>query len=416
MQLLPSINTNAGHMRKYVDLYRHLHQHPELSMQESATAILIEDHLKRIGVETFICGNTGVVGILRNGPGPVVAFRADTDALPMKEETGLPYASTYTATMPDGSLVPVMHGCGHDSHITCAIAAAELLATNQAQWSGTVVFIFQPGEETAAGAAAMVDDGLWEKAPLPQVVLAQHLGPFATGMIQTRPGDVTSLADSWSVTVLGKGAHGSQPESAIDPIVIAAYMITRLQSVVSRELNPLESAVVTVGTFHAGLTENVIPSEAVFTMNIRTPNEEVRARVLASVRRIIGAEALAAGAPEPIITELYRFPRCYNDPESLQTVATALSAALGDDNVSVTRQRSMASEDFGWLGDSIGVPTVFWWYGAYAAEHMAAQDLVAGTHSPFFGPDADASLESGIRSALAAILAFVAKDGTPISR
>ena len=411
MPPLPKIKPCAGDMRRYLDLYQHLHQHPELSMQERATAILIEDHLKRIGLATFICGGTGVVGILRNGPGPVVAFRADTDALPMKEQTGLPYASTDTATLPDGSLVPVMHGCGHDSHITCAIAAAEFLAAQQAQWSGTVVFIFQPGEETAAGAAAMVADGLWEKAPLPKVVLAQHLGRFATGTAQTRPGDATSLADSWSVTVLGKGAHGSQPKSAIDPIVIAAYMITRLQSVVSRELAPLESVVVTVGTFHAGLKENVIPSEAVFALNIRTPNDEVRACVLTSVRRIIGAEALASGAPEPIITELYRFPRCHNDPESLQTVAAALSAALGDDNVSVTRPRSMGSEDFGWLGDSIGVPTLLWWYGAYTPEHMAAPDPVAGPHSPFFAPDAEVSLESGIRSALAAILAFVAKDG-----
>lgn len=268
-----------------------------------------------------------------------------------------------------------------------------------------MVFIFQPGEETAAGARAMTDAGLWKIAPVPSVILAQHLAPFAAGTVRSRPGDVTALADSLEVTVHGIGAHGSQPESAVDPIVIAAYMIVRMQTVVSRGTSPHDPVVVTIGTMNAGLKENIIPSRATFTVNIRTPTEAVRTKTLTQIRRIISAEAAAGGAPEPQITQLYDFPRCYNDPTEFDTVARGLADALGAENVITDRPRSMGSEDFGWLGDSIGVPTVFWWYGAYAREH--ADDGLPGNHSPHFGPDAQASTEHGIRSALGAILAYV---------
>jgi len=411
MQLFPGIGVDEPSMNGYFDLYRHLHQHPELSMHEYKTAQLIEERLKNTGAETFRCGATGVVGILRNGIGPVIAFRADIDGLPMKEETGLLYASTDTSVLSDGSVVPVMHGCGHDLHITAAIAAAEVLASKSSLWSGTLVFIFQPGEETAAGSSAMVDDGLWKRAPIPIVILGQHVGPCETGTAETRTRDVMSLADAWEVIVHGKGAHGSQPERSIDPIVTAAYMITRLQTVVSRELSAHTSAVVTVGTFHAGLKENIIPSEAVFTLNIRTPNEEVRADVLSSLRRIIHAGAMAAGAREPTITELYRFPRCYNDEHMTSIVTAALVGEFGDPNVNEARPRSMGSEDFGWLGDSIGVPTVFWWFGAFSAARMSETDTVPGNHSAFFGPDLELAIETGIRSALAAIMAYVVVEG-----
>jgi len=411
MKLFPGIDLDAHSMNGYFDLYRHLHQHPELSMHEYKTAQIIEERLKNTGAETFQCGGTGIVAILRNGAGPVIAFRADIDGLPMKEETGLLYASTDTSVLSDGSVVPVMHGCGHDLHITAAIAAAELLASKSSLWSGTLVFIFQPGEETASGASAMVDDGLWKRAPIPVVILGQHVGPCETGTTETRTGEVMSLADAWEVIVHGKGAHGSQPEVSIDPIVAAAYMITRIQTVVSRDLSPHTSAVVTVGSFHAGLKENIIPSEAAFTLNIRTPNEEVRAGVLSSLRRIIHAEAIAAGAGEPSITELYRFPRCYNDEEMTSIVTAALVDEFGYSNVNVARPRSMGSEDFGWLGDSIGVPTVFWWHGAFSPLRMAKMDTVPGNHSPFFGPDLEPAIETGIRSALAAIMAYVVLEG-----
>lgn len=410
MQIFPGVDVDEEHLNSYFNLYRHLHRHPELSMQEFNTAELIRQRLIAAGAETFVCGGTGVVGILRNGPGPVIAFRADIDGLPIEEETGLPYASTDTAGMTGQAPVPVMHGCGHDTHITAGIAAAELLADHRPLWAGTVVFVFQPGEETAAGAAAMVSDGLWEKAPVPEVVLGQHVAPFEAGTIRTTGGPAMSLADSWRVVVHGQGAHGSQPENSIDPIVTAAYMITRLQTVVSRELSPLASAVVTVGTFHAGLKENIIPAEAVFTLNIRSPNDEVRTAVLAGVRRVINAEAAAAGAGEPTITELYRFPRCYNDPQQTERVLDAFAVALGESNVERHKPQSMGSEDIGWLGDSIGVATVFWWFGAYRAEKLTAAGSLPGNHSPFFGPDLEPALSGGIRSALAGIMCYLAVD------
>jgi len=405
MQQVLGITATAEQSMRFVEMYEHLHRHPELSMQEHQTAAFIRRQLAQIGAEVINCSETGVVGILRNGDGPTIGFRADIDGLPMKEETGLPYASEAVAFTGAGASVPVMHGCGHDSHIACALASAELLADHPEDWKGTIVFIFQPGEEIAAGAASMVDAGLWKLAPQPQVILAQHLAPIAAGTVESRPGPVTSLAESLEVTVRGKGAHGSQPSSAIDPIVIAAFTIVRLQTVVSRGTSPLDSVVVTVGTIHAGLKENIIPSEATFTINIRTPDETVRTQVLEQIRRIISAEAAAGGASEPSVVELYQFPRCHNDPQEFAAVNRSLAAVLGDDNVMTDRARSMGSEDFGWLGDSIEVPTVFWWYGAYERERMT--DGAPGNHSPHFAPDALESTEHGIRSALAAILGYV---------
>lgn len=404
MTNIPTIEPDGARLASYIDLYKHLHAHPELSMQEHATADLIEERARAMGAETFRCGGTGVVAIIRNGDGPTIAFRADIDGLPLEELTGLDYASVDHGVLADGTSVPTMHACGHDAHITSAIAAGELLAENTDLWSGTLVLIFQPGEETGAGSAAMIADGLWDKAPRPEIVLGQHLSPATAGTATLRSGNVMSLADSWEVTINGVGAHGSRPEDAIDPIVIAAYTITRLQTVVSRELNPQSAAVVTVGTFHAGLKENIIPSKAVFTLNIRSTDETIRAQVLESVRRIVLAESAAAGADEPTITELYRFPRNYNDPTATPEVVADLAAALGSENVDGFRTQSMGSEDFGWLGDSIGVPTVFWWFGAYAPGRFDSGDAVPGNHSALFGPDVDAVVPTGIRSALAAIL------------
>jgi amidohydrolase len=265
------------------DLYRHLHANPELSMQEHRTAGLIAERLLAMGADTFSCGGTGVVGILRNGEGPVVGFRADIDGLPIKEETGLQYASRATGILPDGTQVPVMHGCGHDVHVAAALTAAKLLAGAADAWSGTIVFIFQPGEETAAGAQAMVDDGLWNRAPKPEIIYGQHVMPSLAGTVGISRGSAMAMADSWKVTVRGRQAHGSQPQEAIDPIVLAAHMVVRLQTIVSRELNPMQSAVVTVGTFHGGLKENIIPGTVEFTVNVRSFEQNVREAVLASI-------------------------------------------------------------------------------------------------------------------------------------
>ncbi|MFF2242762.1 amidohydrolase [Arthrobacter sp. NPDC058130] len=383
-------------------LYRHLHAHPELSMQEYATASLIEEVLDRLGIEHFRCGGTGVVGILRNSEGPVVAFRADIDGLPIEEATGLDYASTDTGTM-DGNRVHVMHGCGHDTHVASLLGAAELMKGNLDLWSGTLVLIFQPGEETAAGALAMLEDGLWDKAPRPEVVFGQHVMPRPVGTASISTGSVAAMADSLRVTVHGQQSHGSQPHDSIDPIVMAAHMVTRLQVIVSRELNPQESAVVTVGTFHAGLKENIIPASAEFTLNIRTFDEAVRDQVLAAVRRIIAAEAAAAGAPKPVIEELYRFPQCFNDPETVPSVADALRGALGSNAVEFTRPM-MGSEDFGHLATAIGVPSVYWMFGGTPAEAFEGPGTIPVNHSPLFAPQLEGSLAGGVTAAVAVLL------------
>jgi amidohydrolase len=408
VRLNADIEVPESFVEDYVGIYKYLHANPELSAQEFKTAEYIEEHLAGLGIESFRCGGTGVVGILRNGEGPVVGFRADTDGLPIAEQTALDYSSEATGTLPDGSTAPVMHGCGHDTHITAALALAALLKERSDLWAGTLVLIFQPGEETAYGAKAMVDDGLWDRAPKPEVVLAQHVMPISEGKILVRGGHMASLADSWKITVHGRQAHGSQPEQSIDPIVAAAAMVLRLQTIVSRELAPTTPAVVTVGTFHAGLKENIIPESAEFSINVRTPDEDTRTVVLAAIRRIISAEAAASGAPEPTITGLNSFPRCYNDPASAQRVIEAFTADFGADAL-IEAPLGMGSEDAGWLSDAIGVPGVFWAFGAFDPSLFADGAAPAGNHSPFFAPDARAAVVGGTGAALSGVLAYLGR-------
>lgn len=276
-------------------LYTDVHAHPELSMQETRTAGLAAERLRAAGYEvTTGIGKTGVVGLLRNGEGPTVMLRADMDALPVQELTGLPYASQVTTTDREGNTVPVMHACGHDMHVTWLTGVATLLAQVRDAWRGTVMAVFQPAEETAEGARAMIDDGLFQRFPKPDVVLAQHLMVGPAGELTGRPGPITSAADSLQIRLFGRGAHGSMPQASIDPVVMAAATVMRLQTIVSHEVAAMEQAVVTIGSLQAGTKENVIPDEAVIKLNIRTYDEGVRKRVLAAVERIVKAEAEAA--------------------------------------------------------------------------------------------------------------------------
>ena len=384
-------------------LYRHLHAHPELSMQEHQTASVIEDQLSRLGVEHFRCAGTGVVGILRNGEGPTVAFRADTDALPLQEKTGLDFASEARGELDDGTEVPMMHGCGHDTHIVTLLAAVEVLLADRESWAGTVVLIFQPGEETAQGAAAMVEDGLWEKAPHPEVVFGQHVMPARAGTLLYSVGDAMALADSLRVTVQGKGSHASQPQDSVDPVVLGAHMVTRLQGIVSREIDPRKAAVLTVATFHAGLKENIIPDSAEFSMNIRTLDPAVRDQVLTAVERVIRAEAAASGAPEPTIEVISSFPRNYNDPEATQMLVEHLRARFGDESVKQVPP-FMGSEDFGALATAIGVPSVFWMFGGHDEQTLQGPDPAPVNHSPFFAPVIEPTLSTGAQAAVTALL------------
>ncbi len=384
------------------DVYRHLHAHPELSMAEHRTAEFVSQEMTALGYAVTPCTDTGLVAVLTHGDGPVVAFRADMDALPLPEETGLHYASKARGVLPDGTDVPVMHACGHDTHITCAIGAAALLARDLAAWSGTAIFIFQPAEETAAGARAMLDDDVWGKSlpagRLPDVVYSQHVWPGRAGTIDVTPGPAMAMADSWKVTVHGRGGHGSRPEATIDPVLLAAHMIVRIQSIVSREVAAQSATVITVATISAGLKENIIPGTAEFTLNIRNLDEAVRDQVLAALRRVILAEAQASAAPEPTIEELYRFPLLVNDEALTAEAVDVLGALLGSDKVGEIPP-SMGSEDFGHLPQAIGVPGVFWFFGGLPDEVFDGDAPVPSIHSSLFAPVIEPTLSTGVQAA-----------------
>lgn len=390
-----------------VELYKDFHRTPELSMQEHATAATMRTIVEGHGYETFACAGTGVVATLHNGDGPVIAYRADTDGLPIQENTGADYASTVTGTLPDGASTWVMHGCGHDTHITVALETARLLAEHRDLWAGTVVFLFQPGEEISAGAAAMLADGVWDRAPKPSAIFGQHVWPDVAGTVNVSVGTAMAMADSLQITVHGRQAHGSKPEDSIDPVVLGAFMVTRLQTIVSREVAAREPVVLTIATFHAGLKENIIPDRAVFTINLRSFDKDVRAKVLKSVERIVRAEAAAAGAPDPEIDQMYEFPLCYNDPELTTALLDSFREELGEDAV-VTTGPVMGSEDVGRFGDEIGVPYTYWLFGGHTAESVEAG--VPGNHSPMFLPDdVPTALRTGVRAALTALVGHLQK-------
>jgi hippurate hydrolase len=316
-------------------VYTDIHAHPELSMQETRTAQVAADRLRGAGYDvTEGIGKTGVIGLLRHGEGPTVMLRADMDALPVREQTGLPYASTQTATDSSGRTVPVMHACGHDMHVAWLIGAATLLAEARESWTGTLMPVFQPAEETGTGAQAMIDAGLLTRFPKPDVVLGQHVMVGPAGSVGSRAGVITSAADSLQIRMFGRGAHGSMPQASLDPVVMAAATVLRLQTIVSRELAASEAAVVTVGSLQAGDKENVIPDEAVIKLNVRTFDEDVRTRVLAAITRIANAEAAASGAPKPPeITPLDRYSLVTNDPDATQRVVDAFREHFGSDRV-----------------------------------------------------------------------------------
>ena len=341
-------------------LYKDVHAHPELSMQETRTAALAADHLRKAGFEvTTGLGKTGVVGLLRNGEGPTVMLRADMDALPVEEATGLPYASKATATDAEGQTVPVGHMCGHDMHVAWLVGATTLFAQARDGWRGTLMAVFQPGEETAEGAQAMIDDGLFKRFPEPAVILGQHVMVGPAGAVAGRIGAITSAADSLQIRLFGRGAHGSMPQASIDPVVMAAATVMRLQTVVSREIAAADAAVVTVGALQAGTKENVIPDEAIIKLNVRTFDESVRKHVLGAIERIVNAEAAASGAPRPPeITTLYHYPLNLNDAEASERVADAFRRHFSAERVRVTGP-APASEDFGSFGTEWHVPSCF---------------------------------------------------------
>jgi hippurate hydrolase len=400
------------------ELYMDLHAHPELSLQEARTAAIVARRLQDAGYDvTTGIGGTGVVGLLRNGDGPTVMLRADMDALPVAEATGLAYASKVTATDRDGNTVPVMHACGHDMHTACLAGASAVLAQSRDTWSGSVMAVFQPAEETAEGARAMIDDGLFRRFPKPSVVLAQHVMVGPAGSVGGRRGVVTSAGDSFQIRLFGRGAHGSMPQASVDPVVMAAATVLRLQTIVSRELAATEAAVVTIGALQAGTKENVIPDEALIKLNVRTFDEGVRKRVLAAIERIVNAEAAAAGAPRPPeITPLDRYALVVNDADASRRVGDAFRDYFSAERVHETGPTS-ASEDFGSFGAEWQVPSVFWFIGGtdpavYAkAKADGKINELPSNHNPRFAPVIQPTLRTGVETLVLAARVWLGAPG-----
>ncbi len=390
-------------------LYKDIHAHPELSMQEVRTASLAADHLRAAGYEvTTGVGKTGVVGLLRNGAGPTLMLRADMDALPVKEATGLPYASDATATDRDGKTAPVMHACGHDMHVAWLVGAAMLFARTRDAWRGTLMPVFQPAEETGEGARAMIGDGMFSRFPKPDAILAQHVMVGPAGLLSSRAGVITSAGDSLLIRMFGRGAHGSMPQAAIDPVVMAAATVLRLQTIVSREIAATDAAVVTVGSLQAGTKENVIPDEAIIKLNVRTFDETIRARVMAAIERIVNAEAEASGAPrKPEISVLDHYALVRNDPHAAKRVAEAFRRHFPAELVQET-QPTTASEDFGCFGSEWHAPSVFWFVGGTDPDVFSKAKAAGKTgeiptnHNPGFAPVIHPTLKAGVEAMVVA--------------
>lgn len=400
-------------------VYRDLHAHPELSFQEERTAQIVADRLRGWGYEVSTgVGGTGVVGVLDNGPGPTVLLRADMDALPLAEKTGLDYASTARAVDRFGSDVPVMHACGHDVHVTCLLGAASILAAERDGYSGRVMLVFQPAEELGSGAKAMVEDGLFDRVGRPDVVLGQHVAPLPAGMIAIHGGMALAASDCLTITMHGRGGHGSRPESTIDPIVMAAATVMRLQTIVSRETAGTETAVVTVGMIRAGTNNNIIPDEAELLLNVRTYDPNVRDRTLAAIARIAQAEATASGAPEATVEHTDYFPPLMNDDDAVERVRAAFQSWLGIESV-VDPGTMTGSEDVGILAEAAGVPCAFWFLGgadpglfAHAtglAQVMEALREVPSNHSPFYAPVIEPTLRFGVDALITALRTWAPK-------
>src|SRR5579864_455609 len=389
-------------------LYLDLHEHPELSGHEVQTAAKVAAALRKAGYDvTEHVGGTGIVAILKNGPGPTIMLRTELDALPVEEKTGLPYASKIRTKDDAGHDVPVMHACGHDLHMASLLGTAEIMARSKNTWHGTLMLIGQPAEETIGGAKGMIRDGLFTRFPKPNVAVALHVGnELPAGMASITPGIYNTNSDSVRITIYGKGGHGSAPHTAVDPIVIAARTILALQTIVSREVKPGEMAVVTVGYIQAGSKNNIIPDHAEMGLTVRTFKPDVRKQILAAITRITKAEAAAAGAPkEPLVERYEGTDLVYNNPPLAERLRAPLEAALGKDKV-VTGEPITPSEDFSYFTRQ-SVPGFYFSLGGADpekfAEAKASGTHLPSNHSPLFAPDVDPALHAGIIAEVAVL-------------
>jgi amidohydrolase len=410
-QLYPSLDA----------LYIDLHKNPELSFHEERTAAKMASRLRSLGFEvTERVGGHGVIGVLRNGAGPTVLVRTDMDALPIKEQTGLNYASTIVVKSEAGESVPVMHACGHDIHMASWVGAATLLAHSRDRWHGTLVFVGQPAEEVLQGAEAIISDGLLTRFPRPDFTLAIHdTNLLPAGQIGVLEGPVFAASNAVDITFFGKGGHGAAPHLTIDPLLIAARTVVTLQTIVAREVNPFDPAVVTVGTFHAGTKRNIIADEAKIELTVRSYKPEVQKRLLQSIERIAKAEAAAAGAvrePLVVVNAKEASEVVFNDPAMAARIKSALRRAIGESNV-VPGEPSSASEDFGVFGHVAGVPSMMLRVGAIEPSEFAAAKAAGktppGPHSPLFAPDRDRTIRTGVAAFTVSVLELL---GRPTER
>jgi amidohydrolase len=403
-------------LEELATLYRDLHAHPELAFAEHRTAGIVAERLRELGYEvTAGVGGTGVVGVLSHGTGPTVLLRADMDGLPVLEQTGLPYASTAHATDSTGVDVPLMHACGHDMHVTCLLGAAAELAAARDDWHGTLLLVFQPAEEQGNGAQAMIDDGLYARFPVPDIVLGQHVMPRPAGVLGVHGGPAMAGADALRVVLHGQGGHGSRPETTVDPVLMAAATVLRLQGIISREIAARDSAVLTVGALHAGTAVNIIPDHAELLLSLRHFDDEVRAKVVAAIERIVRAESAASGAPkDPEITTTASFPVLVNDPAGCAKLTDLFNASVG---LTLDPGPVTGSEDVCLLATAVNVPCVYWFLGGSDPALFAgvttieeARSIVDGlpsNHSPLFAPVVEPTIRTGVAALTTAARAWL---------
>ena len=390
-------------------LYIDLHRNPELAFHEQRTAAELARRVKALGYNvTTGVGGTGVVAILKNGPGPVVMLRTELDALPIEEKTGLPFASTVKTKNDAGEIVPVAHMCGHDLHMSAWVGTAELMAQNRARWHGTLMLVGQPAEEIVSGAVAMLKDGLFTRFPKPDYALGIHdERTLPAGVIGFHPGAFRAAANSLDITVYGRGGHGAFPQTTVDPVVLAARIVLTLQTIVSRENDPADPAVITVGSIHGGTVWNIIPDQVKLQLTVRSFKPETQKSLLDAIARVVRGEALAANAPkEPLVEMRSGTDPVYNDVELTRRMVAVAKAELGDDNV-VEMPALMASEEFSQFGRA-GVPAVLLHIGAVDAAKLEASrksgQPLPGVHSSLWAPVREPTLKAAIRAETAILL------------
>ncbi len=409
----------AAHYGALQKLYEHLHRNPELSFHEEATSRLLAKQARKLGFKvTERVGGWGVVAVMRNGEGPTIMIRADMDGLPVLEQTGLAYASQVTTEDESGKTVPVMHACGHDVHMTAWVGTAQQLVARKTQWRGTLLMIAQPAEERGGGARAMLADGLFERFPRPDYNLAFHVSAdSAAGDISYSPGFAFANVDSVDITVRGIGGHGARPESTKDPIVLAAQIVLALQTLVSREIAPIDPAVVTVGSIHGGTKHNIISDRVELQLTVRSYSDEVRQQILDGIRRIAVAQGRVAGLPEDLLP-IVKFsdeytPSLYNNPELSARIDAVLKTQLGTDRVYI-RKPVMGGEDFGRYGRvEPRIPSLMVWVGSIAPERISAAGdsgkALPSLHSPFYAPLPEATISGAVEAMSASAMSLFAK-------